>query len=308
MKFLNSIVEEKFRTAFLAFFTLSSMLPLLILVYLYFQHIRPTVTPYQQLILSTPVFYGLAAMLAVPLISFFIMSWWAAGLEKLTDKIRHKTADIMDEKIDLTDRNELAAVDKHLDRLLGELQGRIGKMNEYSERLLESKKKLARMSRIDDLTGLSNWRQFQRKLVEEVAIAEKKKQPLSLIMLDIQDFKGYNGKYGVGKGDLVLRRIGKIIREMVQGKGWPFRYGGDEFAMILPNTGVEAAAGLAQLIMETAVTMDMEKPGPEQLPARIDINCGVVSYSQDLRRMFAGADKCLEKANMSKSGQVVLVI
>jgi diguanylate cyclase (GGDEF)-like protein len=98
----------------------------------------------------------------------------------------------------------------------------------------------------DGLTGLYNHRYFYKRLGEEVATSERYGAPLSLLMLDLDDFKRFNDTYGHLAGDLVLREIADILRHQVRNLiDLPARYGGEEFAVILPNTplsGAQAAA------------------------------------------------------------------
>jgi len=98
----------------------------------------------------------------------------------------------------------------------------------------------------DGLTGLYNHRHFYTRLEEEVATAKRYSVPLSLLMLDLDDFKRFNDAFGHQAGDRVLCEVADILRHQVRSLvDLPARYGGEEFAVILPNTpmsGAEAAA------------------------------------------------------------------
>ncbi|HJW75100.1 MAG TPA: sensor domain-containing diguanylate cyclase, partial [Thermoleophilia bacterium] len=98
----------------------------------------------------------------------------------------------------------------------------------------------------DGLTGLYNHRYFFKRLEEEVATSQRYGAPLSLLMLDLDDFKEFNDTYGHPTGDRVLREVADILRNQLRNLvDLPARYGGEEFAVILPNTplsGAEAAA------------------------------------------------------------------
>ena len=91
----------------------------------------------------------------------------------------------------------------------------------------------------DELTGLPNNRRFRRWIATETARAERFGHDLSLLMLDIDDFKKVNDTYGHLQGDEVLRSIGRVLREESRGIDEPARYGGEEFAIGLPETDIE---------------------------------------------------------------------
>ena len=106
---------------------------------------------------------------------------------------------------------------------------------------------LARLSITDNLTGLFNQRHFYNKLRVEIGRTSRLEHPLSLILLDLDNFKDYNDKYGHLAGDKMLARCGKIILSNIrENVDIAFRYGGDEFAVIL----VEADSNIAQNISE----------------------------------------------------------
>jgi diguanylate cyclase (GGDEF)-like protein len=95
----------------------------------------------------------------------------------------------------------------------------------------------------DGLTGLYNHRYFYDRLAQEVARAQRYDLPLSLLMIDIDDFKAYNDRSGHRAGDALLRQLGVVLRSQTrQQVDLVARYGGEEFAVILPSTGVAGAA------------------------------------------------------------------
>jgi diguanylate cyclase (GGDEF)-like protein len=115
-------------------------------------------------------------------------------------------------------------------------------------RLQQQKTTIERQATTDSLTGLANHRQFWARLRDEVARARRYGQPVSLLMLDLDDFKAVNDGFGHLFGDAVLRAVGKVLRDHVrQGIDVPARYGGEEFAIVLPSTDSgcagEAGAG-----------------------------------------------------------------
>lgn len=99
---------------------------------------------------------------------------------------------------------------------------------------------LLKASLTDKLTNLYNYGYFTKRITEEIARADRYKHPVALIMIDIDHFKQYNDTYGHQKGNQVLFRLSQIIAESARQSDIAFRYGGEEFCIILPETGEEA--------------------------------------------------------------------
>ncbi len=127
----------------------------------------------------------------------------------------------------------------------------------------------------DGLTGLYNHRHFYDRLEEEFSRAGRYAAPLSLVFFDIDDFKRINDLYGHTQGDRVLKKIGQLVKSVARESDIPARYGGDEFAIILPNTAGDGAFDLANRIQ--AVILDCEF---ENLPGeQITVSSGVSTFA-----------------------------
>ncbi|MFC1593018.1 diguanylate cyclase [Candidatus Omnitrophota bacterium] len=116
-----------------------------------------------------------------------------------------------------------------------------------SIRLLQ---KNAELAIIDNLTGLFNHRYFQEHLLEEIYHAERYRQPLALLMLDIDDFRLYNQNFGYSGGDSALKQIAGIIKVNIRRVDAAVRYGPEEFMMILPNTKLKQATVVGDRIRD----------------------------------------------------------
>ncbi len=113
------------------------------------------------------------------------------------------------------------------------------------------RKELSRLSITDPLTGLYNHRHFFSKLREEIARAQRQRHPLTLVLLDLDDFKIYNDTRGHLAGDRLLEGVGAIINAKIrQGVDSGYRYGGDEFAVLLVELGGEIALAAARRIAD----------------------------------------------------------
>ncbi len=130
-------------------------------------------------------------------------------------------------------------------------------------------------SRIDELTGLFNRRHFEERLKEEISRHSRYGNVLSLFMIDLDNFKSYNDIYGHPSGDILLNQVGRIIKSAIRSADQAFRYGGDEFVVILPQTAVIDARIVAERVLE-GVAREMKKK-------EIAVTCsiGLASYPAD---------------------------
>ena len=147
----------------------------------------------------------------------------------------------------------------------------------------------------DDLTGLSNRRRFQEALGTEVERARRFGQGLGLMMLDIDDFKVVNDTYGHQQGDMVLREVGRVVRETTREIDEPARYGGEELAVVLPGTDLEGAYQLAERVREGIESLAFDFPGRDE-PMRMTASVGVAALpdsADDARGLVAAADEAL---------------
>ncbi len=105
-------------------------------------------------------------------------------------------------------------------------------------------------ARIDELTGLANRRQFDARLNEEVSLHTRHADSFSLLMLDLDSFKMFNDIFGHRAGDDLLRQVAGLITGSIRGSEQAFRYGGDEFAVLLPRADINAAGHVAERIRQ----------------------------------------------------------
>ncbi|RQD69112.1 MAG: GGDEF domain-containing protein [Tindallia sp. MSAO_Bac2] len=128
------------------------------------------------------------------------------------------------------------------------LADRIKILREQHIQLELNEKKLHKMAITDALTGLFNRRHFDQIMEKATEIAQKNCEPISLMIIDIDHFKNINDEYGHQKGDEMLILLGEIIKRSIRHNDYGFRIGGEEFAVVLPHTGVEDAYGVAERI------------------------------------------------------------
>lgn len=127
--------------------------------------------------------------------------------------------------------------------------GSIGFFRDLTERLaLERSLKL--LSVTDSLTGLYNQRHFHTVLNQEIARCKRYDHPLSLVCIDLDNFKSVNDTLGHVEGDLALRYVGESINGILRNADYGFRYGGDEFMVLLPETPQQSAEALTQRLID----------------------------------------------------------
>jgi diguanylate cyclase (GGDEF)-like protein len=146
----------------------------------------------------------------------------------------------------------------------------------------------------DPLTGFYNHRFLHERLGEEVVRTQRGRRPLSVLMLDVDDFKLVNDTFGHLFGDRVLTWTAELIRSTLRASDVPARYGGDEFAIILPETDADEATRAAERILEAF--RDNAFVGEQRGPVPIGASIGVATYPADGRtatELIAAADKAL---------------
>lgn len=159
----------------------------------------------------------------------------------------------------------------------------------------------------DPLTSLKNRASFDRELEQAVAASAKSREPLSLIMLDIDEFKSFNDRYGHITGDHVLRLVGQSLKQNVKGKDIAARYGGEEFGIILGQTKLQSAVTLADQIRKSVATKELMKRSTGESLGRVTVSLGVASWhpGESVQNFIERADSCLYVAKRTGRNRVI---
>ena len=177
-----------------------------------------------------------------------------------------------------------------------------------NEDLHRSNEALEQLSITDGLTQLHNHRYFHDRLRIEARRCDRSREPLALMLVDIDDFKKLNDQHGHAAGDEVLRRVGAVINESVRENDLPARYGGEEFAILTPQSDVESAMAVAERVRGMVSQVSFE--GLDELAdsgdVGVTVSVGVALYDGDVKRLFSEADQALYRAKANGKDCVVL--
>jgi diguanylate cyclase (GGDEF)-like protein len=156
----------------------------------------------------------------------------------------------------------------------------------------------------DDLTGLGNTRQFQGSLAEAMAQG----RPVSLVVLDLDHFKAVVDRYGHLAGSRVIAQIGRMIGRLMRPGDVPARFGGDEFVVVLPDTDVEEARGIAESIrlgIEKSTRLEGEDVDISRVTASVGLAC-FPTHAQDAEGLFRRADDAMYAAKRAGRNRVAV--
>jgi len=168
---------------------------------------------------------------------------------------------------------------------------------------------LMRTALVDQLTGLGNRRLFDQRFAEEVARSRRYTEPLSLIMIDLDRFKDVNDSYGHVTGDEVLLAVGMLLHNSLRVSDIAARYGGDEFAVILPGTTKTEAWVVAEKIRSELHGTHLQVSAGHELVVRASL--GVASYSAAHEapvQLLEAADAALYRAKHGGRDRVELAV
>ena len=157
----------------------------------------------------------------------------------------------------------------------------------------------------DPMTGLSNYRYFERRFQEELSRCERYRHSLTVVMIDIDRFKGFNDTWGHRAGDALLTQFGLVLRNALRDADIPARYGGEEFVVICPETTGEQAKQIIARIREAIAATVFSIPyriGDDLHPASITVSIGAATFPADARAgeaLLRLADRALYEAKES---------
>jgi diguanylate cyclase (GGDEF)-like protein len=172
------------------------------------------------------------------------------------------------------------------------------------ERAKRQAEAFAQAAVIDPVSGLFNRRHFHERLEEELQRAQRHKTPVALLMIDIDDFKRINDQFGHVAGDTVIKGVSDILRRSVRKFDLCTRFGGEEFAIVMPGSGPENSASIAERIRQR---IEQFQPDEREL-ADLHVTASIglsVSHDMSARELIDRADQALYSAKRAGKNRVI---
>src|SRR5262249_19351247 len=178
------------------------------------------------------------------------------------------------------------------------LEARLKASKQEINQLQENLETVRNESLTDPLTGLANRKYFDQMFERAVADCRAQGEDISLLLTDIDHFKSFNDRYGHLTGDQVLRLVAQAVKHNVKGQDIAARYGGREFAVILPETSLPQAMTVADHIRRAVACKELIKRSTGENLGRVTISVGVAVLHADesIRTLIERADACLYTA------------
>jgi diguanylate cyclase (GGDEF)-like protein len=172
----------------------------------------------------------------------------------------------------------------------------------HTESLVRAKSEMEQLAHTDFVTELGNRRKMERLLQQEVRRAERYGGDLSLLLLDLDNFKRVNDRYGHPVGDEVLRELSALLLAESRSADHIGRWGGEEFIMILPSTACEAARGLAERIVARVSGHEFERVGK----VTVSVGGACLGLGEQRERLIERADAALYQAKEAGRNRVMV--
>lgn len=264
-----------------------------------YEHVfAPVFAMLRRLLLIDACIVALASLLA-----YVITASIVRPIEALSEGARRIAAGRLDLSLPETGREDelglLTRTFNEMVRRIGESQAAIETANRrlrsQNENLQASNEVLEQLSITDGLTKLHNHRFFQDHLTREIKRASRTTEPLTMILVDIDDFKRLNDRLGHAAGDELLQRIARALSESVRESDLLARYGGEEFVVLASGTDLAGGTILAEKLRLGVA----ERPFPLEdavRPVTVTVSVGVAQYRGDRKKFFQAADRALYRA------------
>ena len=181
--------------------------------------------------------------------------------------------------------------------LLVVLSERVRSHNHFIAESIGDLRKFEKHATTDALTGLSNRHAMEESFADEVARCVNDEQPVSLIMIDVDNFKTFNDMFGHVAGDRALSAVAKILQTQFRPRDLLVRYGGDEFAVLLPNVGVDEALAIAERVRQSVCgTTEESEDSLITVPIKISMGVAELQSHGTFDSLLRTADEALYRA------------
>jgi diguanylate cyclase (GGDEF)-like protein len=197
------------------------------------------------------------------------------------------------------DQTELARNREQIEQANQQLRSQ----NEELQRVNEV---LEQLSITDGLTRLHNHRFFQDHLRREMKRAQRTGEPLSLVLIDIDNFKALNDRWGHAVGDALLRMVAEVMNDSVRETDLLARYGGEEFALVASQTDLDGARALAEKLRLALSHSRFPIEGEDGERVSVTVSVGIAAFDGDEKALFNEADRALYRAKAAGKDCVIV--
>jgi diguanylate cyclase (GGDEF)-like protein len=284
---------------------LSSVLPLLVLAHLLYRYVLPAIDP-----ADSVAFFGVETLVLGTVVAMGVGAWIVWSVGRTIAGMAHLMAQGENDAAHDPRRDEIHTLMSNFSRMFETIEHQANEINSFATRLDAAYKELestnARLKETsfkDEVTGIYNRRFFSIRLEEEISRHRRFTHPVSIVLLDLDGFKGVNDEFGHAVGDDTLRDVAQILMKHSRGINVVSRYGGDEFAVLLVETSKAGARLYADRIREVVAQFPFAHGKP------VTASLGVASLPDDdvttAEDLFKLADGALYTAKRSGKNQVV---
>jgi diguanylate cyclase (GGDEF)-like protein len=214
-------------------------------------------------------------------------------IEALSDAARRIAQGQFDLEIsEPTRHDEIGLLTRTFNDMMRRLRRYQGEIETANERLINQNEILSQLSVTDGLTGLHNHRFFQDHLTREIKRVTRADEPLSMLLIDIDDFKSLNDRLGHAAGDELLSGMARIMSNCVRETDLLARYGGEEFVVLASNTDLVGARLIAEKV-RTSISESSFILDDSMRPTRVTVSIGVAQFRGKRKKFFEAADRAL---------------
>jgi len=219
---------------------------------------------------------------------------YSESLEIFTSEL----ADIKDEGSLRMIISSMASATFEMAQNTKELESNLARSKDQISQLTTSIEAIRTESLTDALTNIANRKKFDFTMQKESDFYKAEREPMCLLLADIDHFKSFNDTHGHQTGDQVLRLVAAILKQNVKGRDLAARYGGEEFAVVLPQTSLHDAVVVAEHIRQAVANKELVKKSTGTKLGRVTMSIGAAEINdQDtIESLIARADKCLYAA------------
>ncbi len=255
---------------------------------------------------------GIPAAIVMSLSAFVLVSRSARKLSQtsqVAEKLIHKMHPERDGAAgaESGSLDEAEKISSYVTEMIDALQGKLMDVDRYAQDLKSANKKLVEIAVNDGLTGLYNHKHAMHTLQLELERAIRFSHPLSICMIDIDEFKGFNDAHGHPVGDKALARVGQILLDNIRTVDIAARYGGEEFMIIIPETMPTDTMEVAERVRQAVESSTFDVGGGKTV--HLTVSIGISAYMGLIltpEELVASADKNLYKAKRSGKNRVCL--